>query len=125
MIWHNLLIVNWFDREIHDAILLKLLTTFKKSRKCFDEKQYRDSRTFVQNLINNKKRLFFENKLKQNIGNPKDLWKTLKSLGLPKKTTSSNSICLKVDDKYSFEPKKNVEFFTQDRQREIRKSFFT
>ena len=100
----------WFDKKIHDAILLrdKLLTTFKKSRNNFDEKQYRDSRTFVQNLVNDKKRLFFENKLKQNIGNPKDLWKTLKSLGLPKKTTPSNSICLKVDDKYSFEPKKTL-----------------
>ena len=32
-----------------------------------------------------KKREYFENKLKENIAKPKDLWKTLKSLGLSKK----------------------------------------
>ena len=31
-----------------------------------------------------KKREYFENKLKENIAKPKDLWKTLKSLGLSK-----------------------------------------
>ena len=32
-----------------------------------------------------KKKEYFENKLKENIAKPKDLWKTLKSLGLSKK----------------------------------------
>ena len=32
-----------------------------------------------------KKREYFENKLKENFAKPKDLWKTLKSLGLSKK----------------------------------------
>ena len=32
-----------------------------------------------------KKREYFENKLKENIAQPKNLWKTLKSLGLFKK----------------------------------------
>ena len=31
-----------------------------------------------------KKRKYFENKLKENIAKPKDLWKTLKLLGLSK-----------------------------------------
>ena len=31
-----------------------------------------------------KKREYFENKLKENIAKPKDLWKTRKSLGLSK-----------------------------------------
>ena len=39
----------------------------------------------MQNLIA-KKKLFFENKLKECIGKPKDLWKSLKSLGLPNKS---------------------------------------
>ena len=32
-----------------------------------------------------RKKQFFENKLKENIAKPNDLWKTLKSLGLSKK----------------------------------------
>ena len=39
----------------------------------------------MQNLIAKKKR-FFENKLKEYIGKPKDLWKAIKSLGLPNKS---------------------------------------
>ena len=36
----------------------------------------------MQNLIAKKKKEF-ENKLKECIGKPKDLWKAIKSLGLP------------------------------------------
>ena len=32
-----------------------------------------------------RKKEFFENKLKENIAKPNDLWKTLKSIGLSKK----------------------------------------
>ena len=38
----------------------------------------------MQNLIAKKKKEFFENKLKECIG--KDLWKAIKSLGLPNKS---------------------------------------
>ena len=38
----------------------------------------------MQNLIAEKKKEFFENKLKECIG--KDLWKAIKSLGLPNKS---------------------------------------
>ena len=37
----------------------------------------------MQNLIAEKKKEFFENKLKECIVKPKDLWKAIKSLGLP------------------------------------------
>ena len=40
----------------------------------------------MQNLIAKKKKEFFEKKLKECIGNPKDLWKAIKSLGLPNKS---------------------------------------
>ena len=39
----------------------------------------------MQNLIAKKKKELFENKLKECIGKPKDLWKTIKSLGLSNK----------------------------------------
>ena len=40
----------------------------------------------VQRLIAEKKKEFFEKKLKECIGKPKDLWKAIKSLGLPNKS---------------------------------------
>ena len=40
----------------------------------------------MQNLIAKKKKEFFESKLKECIGKPKDSWKAIKSLGLPNKS---------------------------------------
>ena len=40
----------------------------------------------LQKKKKKKKNLFFENKLKECIGKPKDLWKAIKSLGLPNKS---------------------------------------
>ena len=39
----------------------------------------------VQKLISYKKKRFFENRLNDSIGKPEELWKALKSLGLPRK----------------------------------------
>ena len=36
----------------------------------------------------NKKKEFFEHRLTESIGKPKDLWKALRSLGLPSKPFS-------------------------------------
>ena len=47
-------------------------------------------------MIINKKRVFFENKLTESIGKPKDLWKALRSLGLPSKTSSCEVNALKI-----------------------------
>ena len=40
----------------------------------------------MQNFIVNKKKYFFENKLKECISKHKDIWKAFKSLGLPNKS---------------------------------------
>ena len=40
----------------------------------------------MQNIIAKKKKEFLEKKLKESIGKPKDLWKAIKSLGLPNKS---------------------------------------
>ena len=42
-------------------------------------------------LIKEKKRQFYTHKLKENIGKPKELWKALKSLGLPSKNAQSQT----------------------------------
>ena len=48
-------------------------------------------------MIFNKKKDYFENKLSECIGKPKELWKALKSLGLPNKTSSCEVSALKVN----------------------------
>ena len=63
---------------------------------------YREAKNTVQRLIKEKKKKFFSKKLEENIGEPKELWKNLKKLGLPKTKTPSANICLKENDGLSF-----------------------
>ena len=48
-------------------------------------------------MIFNEKKDYFDNKLNECIGKPKELWKALKSLGLPKKIFSCEVSALKVN----------------------------
>ena len=50
------------------------------------KRDYKRAPYSVQNLVTKRKKQFFENKLKQCIDKPKDLWKANKSLGLPNKS---------------------------------------
>ena len=52
----------------------------------------------VRKMIFNKKRSLFEKKLSESIGKPKDLWKALKSLGLPNKISSCEVSALKINN---------------------------
>ena len=103
---------DWFDAEINEEIERqeKLLAKFKKSRSHSDNENYKKSRNKVQRLIKVKKNFLIE-KLNDNIGKPKELWKSLKSLGLPSKESSSVMICLEKDGILSFDPKTNPEIF--------------
>ena len=49
----------------------------------------------VQNLIRKKKREFDETNLREKINKPKELWQTLKSMGLSSKAATALNICLK------------------------------
>ena len=86
----------WFDEEILEETEKcdKLLAKFKKSRQPSDSQYYKITRKKVQGMIKKKQKNFISEKLKQNIGKPKELWKSLKSLGLPSKQQSSSTICL-------------------------------
>ena len=103
----------WFDGEVAEKIALRdrLFKKFKKSKLQIDRDIYVESRNHVQNLINLKKRTHYEEKLKENIGKPKELWKTLKSLGLPSKTSTASKICIEENDKISFDALGNTEIF--------------
>ena len=50
-------------------------------------------------MIINKKIAFLETKLTESIGKPTDLWKTLRSLGLPSKASSCEVNVLKIKNK--------------------------
>ena len=63
----------------------KLLKKIKKSRLHIDKELYNAAQYKVHKLIFNKKTDYFESKLNKCIGKPKELWKALKSLGLPNK----------------------------------------
>ena len=104
---------DWFDAEINEEIERrdKLLTKFKKSRSHSDNENYKKSRNKVQRMIKDKKKNFVIGKLNDNIGKPKELWKSLKSLGLPSKANSSATICLEKDGILSFDLKTNAEIF--------------
>ena len=104
---------DWFDAEINEEIERrdKLLAKFKKSRSHSDNENYKKSRNKVQHMIKDKKKNFVIGKLNDNIGKPKELWKSLKSLGLPSKKSSSATICLEKDGILSFDPKTNAEIF--------------
>ena len=59
----------WFDREIAE----KIHTRNKKSKQAklhVDEEICKETRNTVQNLIQKKKKTYFEEKLKENTANP-------------------------------------------------------
>ena len=103
---------DWFDAEINEEIERqdKLLAKFKTSRSHSDNENYKKSRNKVQRMIKDKKKNFI-GKLNDTIGKPKELWKSLKSLGLPSKESTSATICLEKDGILSFDPKTNAEIF--------------
>ena len=57
------------------------------------------------------KRKLVVGKLNENIGKPKELWKSLKSFGLPSQQASPSTICLEKGRSLSFDSKTNAEIF--------------
>ena len=69
----------WFDGEISKAIKNrdKVLKKIRRSRLHIDKEFYNTARYKVHKMIFNKKKDYFENKLNECIGKPKELWKAL------------------------------------------------
>ena len=57
------------------------------------------------------KRELYETNLRQKINKPKELWKTLKSLGLPSKAVTASRICLKDKKELVFNATQNCSIF--------------
>ena len=88
---------------MHYVLLKKLLETDKDLLKA--------AKLSLKNIIQKKKKTFFQDKLKENSNNSKELWKTLKSLGMNTKNGNQSKICLKENGVTQFEPKKNANVF--------------
>ena len=95
---------DWFDDEIMEKTNERD-KIFKKSRLYVDEDNYKEARNKLQKLIRTKKKAYFESKLTQNIGKSKELWKSLKSLGLKIERSISNVSCLENDESAIFDVK--------------------
>ena len=89
----------WFDSVVSEGINNrdKLFKKFKKSRLRLDLENYKKARW--------KKINYLETKLTENIGKPKELWKTLEALGLPKKVSIATINALKGDKIVKYDPK--------------------
>ena len=87
----------WFDKEIAEKLSIrdKLFKKSKSSRLNIDWEIYKEGRKEVQRTIKQRKKQYLEEKLSENIAKPKELWRTLKSLGLPYKKNYPSIICLK------------------------------
>ena len=94
----------WFDGELAEQISNrdKVFKKFKKSELYIDELIYKEAKNTVQRLTKEQKKSFFQKKLEDQIGEPKELWKNLKRLGLPKTKAPSSNICRKENDGLSF-----------------------
>ena len=104
---------DWFDRKVADLIHVreKLFLKIETSKLHTDKEIYKKITNQVQKLIKKKKRNFYEINLKQKINKPKELWKTLKSMGLPSKAASALNICLKDRNEIVFNDTKNCSIF--------------
>ena len=103
----------WFDGEVAEQIVIrdKNFKKFKKSKLHVDREIFLESKKKVSELIKSKKQAFFENKLNENVGNPKGLWRTIHSLGLPKKSPKASNICLNQNGENIFSPQSTAEIF--------------
>ena len=101
---------DWFDSEIAEAIKLRE-NYFKKFKKSSLHIFYIEAKYNVQKLIKQKKIEFYNAKLTENIGKPKELWKALKNLGLPSKSSPSTNISLTKDNTTIFADKENTNIF--------------
>ena len=103
-----------FNRETVGLIHAqeKLFLKFKKIKASHWWRNLQKVKYQVQNFIRKKRRAFYETNHIQKINKPKEIWKTLKSMGLPSRAVTASNICLKDKNERVFNvTKKNVPFF--------------
>ena len=88
-----------FDNQIVSAIQRrdKLYKKFEHSALETDEDSFKVAKMHLQKMMLKKKKSYFEEELDKNRNKPKELWKTLKSLGLSSGKPRQSKISLKKD----------------------------
>ena len=89
----------WFDNQIVSAIQRrdKLYKKFKHSGLETDKDNFKVAKMHLQKLILKKKKSCFEEELGKNRNKPKELWKTLMSLGLSSDKARQSKTSLNKD----------------------------
>ena len=72
---------------------------------------YKEAKINAQKLIKIKKRDFYQEKLRENVSKPKELWKAHRSLGLASKIAPVSQVSLKGGEKISFDEKTKYNSF--------------
>ena len=72
----------------------KLFREFKKCKLSVDKLLCKEARNILQVLFKDERKKRMQEKLSENIGKPKELWKIIKKLGLPDKNAPTTSVCL-------------------------------
>ena len=76
-----------------------------------DKDHFKVAKMHLQKMILKKKKSYFEEELGKNRNKPKELWKTLKSLGLSSDKARQSKISLKKDGAIQFEALENANTF--------------
>ena len=89
----------WFDNQTESAIQRrdKLYKKFQHSGIETDKDNFKVARMHLQKMILKKKKSYLEEELGKYRNKPKEIWKTLKSLGLSSDKARQSNIFLKKD----------------------------
>ena len=103
----------WFDIDGLNTIWKrdKHYRKFKRSGKEIDKGNLKCEKLLLKKVINNKKKLYFEVKIAENRNNVRELWRTLKSLGMPSKGGMQSKISFKGNGVVSFNSQDNINTF--------------
>ena len=98
----------WFDSEVIALINKRggYSKKFTSSGLDTDKDLLKAAKISLKNIIEKSKKTLFQDKLKENSNSSKELWKTLKSLGMNSKSLNQLKICLKDNGVTQFDPKK-------------------
>ena len=98
----------WINNTILELIWErdKLLYNANKNKENRElRKAFNLLRNKVQREIRKAKTNYFKDKIEENKGNPKNLWKQLKSIGYSSKPMGNSKIVLDINNESSYEPK--------------------
>ena len=75
---------------------------FKKFRLHIDKELFKKAKYEALKLVATKKQAVFKEKISESISKPKELWKSLKCLGIPNKTPISNFNAMEYNETLTY-----------------------